>query len=57
MITIIVPVFNEKNTVKKILLKILKLRTKKQIIVIDDASYDGTFLEIKKIQKKFKNIL
>lgn len=57
MITIIVPVFNEKNTVKKILLKILKLRIKKQIIVIDDASYDGTFLEIKKIQKKFKNIL
>lgn len=57
MITIIVPVFNEKNTVKKILLKILKLKIKKQIIVIDDASFDGTFLEIKKIQKNFKNIL
>ena len=56
MITVIVPVFNEENTIGKILLQIINLKVKKQIIVIDDASYDRTLLEIQKIKKKFKNI-
>ena len=57
MITVIVPVFNEENTIRLILLKILKLKVKKQIIVVDDASFDNTLLEINKIKKNFDNIL
>ena len=56
MITVIVPVFNEENTIRKILLKIINLKVKKQIIVIDDPSHDKTSFEIQKIKKKFKNI-
>ena len=56
MITVIVPVFNEENTIRLILLKILKLKVKKQIIVVDDASFDNTLLEINKIKKNFDNI-
>ena len=56
MITVIVPVFNEENTIRLILLKILKLKVKKQIIVVDDASFDNTLLEIIKIKKNFDNI-
>ncbi len=57
MITIIIPVFNEENTINKILFKILKLKIKKQIIIVDDASDDGTIGKIINIKKKYKNIL
>ena len=56
MITVIVPVFNEENTIRLILLKILRLKVKKQIIVVDDASFDNSLLEINKIKKNFDNI-
>ena len=52
MITIIVPVFNEESTIKEILVKILKLKVKKQIIIVDDASNDGTMKKIIKGKKK-----
>lgn len=57
MLTIIVPVFNEESTINEILLKILKLKIKKQIIIVDDASHDGTVKKIINIKKKHKNIL
>ena len=56
-LTIIIPTYNEKkniyNLTKKIL-KVVKLK-KLQIIVIDDDSKDGTYFELKKIRKKYKN--
>ena len=43
MISIIVPVYNEKNTILKILEKINALKDiKKEIIIVDDCSTDGT---------------
>ena len=43
ILTIIIPVYNEKKTIKKILNKIHKLKNlKKEIIVVNDASTDGT---------------
>ena len=42
-LSIIIPVYNEKKTIKKLLLKINKIKNiKKQIIVVDDGSVDGT---------------
>ncbi len=52
-VTIIIPVFNEKKYIDKIIKKVKKkVNFNKQIIVIDDYSIDGT----KKIIKKIKNI-
>ena len=52
-VTIIIPVFNEKNYIYKIIKKIKKnIYYDKQIIIVDDFSNDGT----KKIIKKIKNI-
>ena len=52
-ITIIIPVFNEKNYIDKIIKKINKnIFFDKQIIVVDDCSYDGT----RKIIKRIKNV-
>ena len=53
MLTIIVPVFNEKKFIRRILKKIIKIKNvKKQIIVVDDGSFDGTS---KILKKEFKN--
>tara|TARA_B100000795_G_C22728514_1_gene410429 strand:+ start:162 stop:866 length:705 start_codon:yes stop_codon:yes gene_type:complete len=41
-LSIIIPVFNEKNTILSIIDKINKLNINKQIIVVDDFSTDGT---------------
>ncbi len=51
-LTVIIPVFNEINTISILLKKVLSEKTPKQVIVVDDCSTDGT----KKIlNKKFKN--
>lgn len=56
MLSIIIPVYNEVNTIEKIILKIKKIKNiKKQIIIVDDGSYDGTTEKLKKI-KKFSKI-
>jgi glycosyltransferase involved in cell wall biosynthesis len=56
-LSIIIPVFNEVSTIKKILSRVkkVKLSISKEIIIIDDCSTDGTKELIKKIKrvKKF----
>ena len=47
MISVIIPTFNEKNNISKILYKLLKIKNISEIIFVDDRSTDGTFKEIK----------
>jgi len=42
LLSVIVPVFNEVNTIEKILLIIREQKIKKEIIIVDDFSTDGT---------------
>ena len=56
-ITIIIPVFNEIKTIKKLLNKIFNLKIKKQIIVVDDGSSDGTLNILKKNKKKINKLI
>ena len=55
--SIIVPVFNEEKTITALLDKIvdvvLKDQILKEIIVVDDASNDGTFVKIEEYIKSF----
>ena len=52
-LSIIIPCYNESKTIYKIIKKVLKLKNlKKEIIVIDDYSKDGSKEIIKKFQKK-----
>ena len=58
MLSIIVPVYNEKKYIKFLLKKLIDLKElKKQIIIVDDGSYDGTtdILKNKFIKSKFIN--
>jgi dolichol-phosphate mannosyltransferase len=57
-LSIIIPVYNEKNTIQKLLNKIHKLNyIKKEIIVVDDASYDGSTNILKKNRKKITKLI
>lgn len=51
-LSIIIPVYNEKKTIIKILGRINKIKVSKEIIIIDDCSNDGSREIIKKINQK-----
>ena len=53
LVSIVVPCFNEKDTILKILKKIKKQKIKTQVVVVDDFSTDGTRKLLKKNSKKF----
>ncbi len=42
ILSVIMPVFNEKNTVTKIIEKVLMIEAVKELIIVDDGSTDGT---------------
>jgi len=57
-LSIIIQVYNEKNTIEKLLNKIHKLsHIKKEIIVVDDASSDGSTNILKKNKNKFTKLI
>ena len=57
-LSIIIPVYNEEKTIKKVLIKINKIKNiKKQIIVVDDGSIDGTKLILKKNKRYISNLI
>ena len=57
MLTVLIPCYNEKKTISEIIKKVKKQKIKKQIIVIDDFSNDGTRNILKKKLKKKINKL
>jgi len=48
--------YNEAGNIKILLKKIINLKIKLDILIVDDNSPDKTYLEVKKFMKKFKNI-
>lgn len=42
ILSVVMPVYNEKNTILKIIDKVLKLDIVKELIIVDDGSTDGT---------------
>ena len=56
-LTIIIPAFNEKKTLPKILNKILSIKISKQIIVVDDKSSDGTKEVLLNYKKKIDKLI
>jgi|TARA_B110000438_G_scaffold50103_1_gene50586 dolichol-phosphate mannosyltransferase len=54
---VIIPTYNEKENIKKIILKVFSLEKKFEILIVDDGSPDGTAKIVKDMQKKFQKNL
>ena len=50
LLSVVMPVYNEKNTISKIIDKVLKLDMLKELIVVDDGSTDGTAKILKNLK-------
>ena len=55
-ISVVIPVYNEIDTIEEILARVDKVAIKKEIIVIDDLSIDGTRERLKKIAADKENV-
>ena len=51
-LSVIVPVYNEAPTVKKVLASLVKVKEVKEVIVVNDGSTDSSEKEIKKVVSK-----
>jgi len=55
-LSVIIPIYNEEETLEKILKKVLKQKTVGEVVAIDDGSKDKTAEILKKLAKKNKRI-
>ncbi len=53
MISIVIPTYNERENIKKLIPEISRSVKNAEIIVVDDNSPDGTANEVKKLSKRF----
>src|SRR5690242_16482409 len=58
-LSIVMPCYNEKDTIEKIVAEVMDVdlgSTKKEIVMVDDGSKDGTRDILKKLAKEHDNI-
>lgn len=56
-IVVIIPTYNEKENVEKMIVKVFSLNTPFQILIIDDHSPDGTAGIVRNLQSQYPNRL
>ena len=57
LLSVVMPVFNERDTIEEIIERVLAVRMRIQLIVIDDASTDGTPEILERLQKAHSFVL
>ena len=55
-LSVVIPVYNEVNTVQEIVSRVQSVSMDKELIIVDDCSNDGTMDELKKIEKDYDNV-
>jgi len=55
-ISVIIPVYNEVDTIEEIISRVIEVAIEKEIIVVDDFSTDGTRERLKKIVQSEENM-
>ena len=56
-LSVVIPVYNEKNTIHEILRRVRAVPVKKQIIVVDDCSRDGTREILKQFEEHDQDLI
>jgi len=51
LLSVVVPVYNERNTIEEVFRRISDVPYRKEIILVDDGSTDGTIEKLKKLEK------
>ena len=51
VLSVVMPVFNERNTIEEIIARVLAIRMRIELIVVDDMSTDGTIEILERLQK------
>ena len=51
VLSVVMPVFNERDTIEEIIHRVLAVNLRLELIVIDDASTDGTSQILDELQK------
>jgi len=54
-LSVIIPVFNEEKTIAELLNRVVKEKTPKEIIIVDDGSTDNTLSEIRNSKHEIRN--
>ena len=52
VLSVVIPVYNEKNTIHEILRRVRAVPIRKQIIVVDDCSKDGTREILRELRRR-----
>ena len=51
-LSVIMPVYNEKETIREILEKVRRVNLEKEIVIVDDASLDGTTEVLRRVESE-----
>jgi len=57
VLSVVMPVFNERSTIEEIIHRVLAVRMRLQLIVVDDVSTDGTTEILERLQKELGFVL
>jgi glycosyltransferase involved in cell wall biosynthesis len=52
LLSVVMPVFNERDTIEEIIARVLDLKMRIELIVVDDMSTDGTIEILERLQKE-----
>ena len=55
-LSVVIPVYNEVETIKEIVSRVQAVDLEKEIIIVDDCSTDGTLEHLKKIDQNQENV-
>ena len=52
---VVIPTYNEKENIENMIRKVMSFEKQFDLLIVDDASPDGTSSIVKKLQKEFAN--